>query len=149
MTVVTPELVQRILRSGGFTDAQTRLHNGTALPKNKADWNMYSSWALICEEVLDTEHDPDWYDDILAELTRRGFNFGQIDRMRAFAWQTAGWLNYDRMLWEWITLNEDDMRIAIDYQLKDGIISPTEHAERMTCIEHPARILTVPLAKAP
>ena len=85
---------------------------------------------LVCEEILDTEHDADSYDDILAELARRGFDDDQIDRMRGFAWETAGWLNYDKMLWEWCSLDEGDIRMALEFQLKDGIITPTQRASK-------------------
>ena len=140
MTVITPDFIRRIIRSGQLAEAQARARDGKAQPKNKAHWDKFTSWALICEEVLDTENAPDWYDDILAELTRRGFSHEQIDRMRGFAWQTAGWLNYDKMLWEWCSLDEDDIRTALDSQLEDGIISATQHAERLCYIEHPSRI---------
>lgn len=143
MILITPDFIQGILRSGELTLAQARARDGTAQPKNQAHWDKFSSWALVCEEVLDTEHSPDWYDDVLAELTRRCFSHDQIDRMRAFAWQTAGWLNYDRMLWEWCSLDEKHIRTALDLQLKDGLISPTQHADRLFYIEHPSLIPAV------
>ena len=64
--------------------------------------------------------------------------------MRAFAWQKAGWLNYNKMLWEWCALDEDDIRTALDFQLEDGIISPAQHEEQLSYIEHPSRIPAVP-----
>lgn len=143
MPIVTPEFIQRMLRSGPLTEAQARARDGTACPKNAAHWNKFTSWALICEEILDTEHASDWYDDILAELFRRGFSEDQINRMRAFAWQTAGWLNYDKALWEWCHLDEDDIRTALDLQFKDGIITNVQHAERLSWIAHPAGIPVV------
>ena len=143
MTVVSPDFIQRIIRSGGLTEAQTRARKGTARPKNTAHWNKFTSWALICEEILDTEHNSDWYDDILAELTRRGFSHDQINRMRVFAWQTAGWLNFDKMLWDWCALDESDIRTALDWQLKDGIISSAQYAERLSYIEHPSSLPAV------
>lgn len=142
MTVVTPDFIRHIIRSGHLAEAQARARDGKAQPRNKAHWDKFTSWALICEEVLDTEGAPDWYDDILAELTRRGFSHEQIDQMRGFAWQTAGWLNYDKMLWEWCSLDEDDIRTALDSQLEDGIISATQHAEKLCYIEHPSCIPT-------
>lgn len=140
MNIVTPDFIQGIIERGGLTKAQLRARDGNARPKNQLQRERFSSWALICEEVLDTDHDDDWYDDILAELTRRGFSYEQIDRMRKFAWQTAGWLNYDKMLWEWVSLDENDIRRALDLQLKDGIITHAEHAERLSFIEDPSRI---------
>ncbi len=138
--MVTPEFIQGIIRDGPLTQAMIRARNGTASSKNKMRAERFSAWSLICEEVLDTEHDADWYDDILAELTRRGFSYEQIDRMRSFAWQTAGWLNFDKMLWEWVSLDEKDIRIALDWQLKDGLITKAEYTERVSYIQEPSRI---------
>jgi hypothetical protein len=138
MVIITPEFVDRVIRSGPLTEARIRAQDGRARPQNKAQWNKFSSWALICEEVLDTEHAADWYDDIVAELDRRGFNFEQIDAMRRFAWNTAGWLNYDKMLWEWCRLDEKDIRMALDWQLRDGIITQQQHGEGLLFIENPA-----------
>lgn len=143
MTVVTPDFIERVLRDGPLTEAQIRAREGTAHPKNKAHWYKMSSWSLICEEVLDTEHDPSWYDDVLAELARRGFSYEQINRMRKFAWQTAGWLNFDKMMWEWCTLDENDIRMALDWQWKEVLITSTQHAERLSFIENPIRIPAV------
>src|SRR5689334_14598767 len=121
MPVITPEFVDRIIRSGPLTEARRRTQDGSACPRNKAQWDKFSSWSLICEEILDTEHAPDWYDDIVAELGRRGFSVEQIDTMRRFAWETVGWLNYDKMLWEWCSLDEKDIRMALDWQLGEGL----------------------------
>jgi hypothetical protein len=110
MHAITPEFVDRVIRAGPLTEARRRIQEGSACPRNKAQWNRLSSWALICEEILDTEHAPDWYDDIIAELNRRGFTFEQLDAMRRFAWESVGWLNYDKMMWEWVHLDERDIR---------------------------------------
>jgi hypothetical protein len=140
MNVITPEFVDRMLKSGPLTEARIRTQNGSARPQNKAHWDKLSSWALICEEITDTEHAPDWYDDIVAELARRGFSLEQIDAMRRFAWTTAGWLNYDKMLWEWCRLDENDIRRALDWQLQDGIINRQQFDEGLLFIEHPAGV---------
>ncbi|WP_395738197.1 hypothetical protein [Prosthecobacter sp.] len=140
MTVVTPEFIEGIIRSESFTLAQARARAGTACPKNQAHWEKFSTWTLICEEVLDTEHDADWYDDVLAELTRRGFSHEQINRMRIFAWQTAGWLNFDMMLWEWVSMDEKHIRRALDWQLEKRLISPLQHTDRVYYIENPSLI---------
>ena len=143
MTVITPDFVQRIVLNGSLAEAQKRLHGQPVCPKSNVQWDKFSSWSLICEEVLDTEHDLSWYDDVLAELTRRGFSHSQINRMRAFAWQTAGWLNFDKMLWEWVSLDEDHIRMALDCQLKEGLITPEQHSERLSYIENPDLIPTI------
>jgi hypothetical protein len=138
--VVTPKFVDHVIRSGRLTEARRRAEDGSARPRKMASWDRFSSWALICEEVLDTEHPTDWYDGILAELRRRGFSFEQIDSMRRFAWETAGWLNYDKMLWDWCSLDEKDIKTALDWQLRDGIITRQRYDERLSFLEHPACI---------
>ncbi len=140
MVIIAPEFVDRVLESGPLTEARIRTQNGSARPQNKAHWEKCSSWALICEEVLDTQHATDWYDDVVAELGRRGFRFEQIDAMRRFAWRTAGWLNYDKMMWEWCSLDENDVRRALDWQLREEIITRKQYDEGLLFIEHPAGI---------
>jgi hypothetical protein len=149
MVLITPEFIDRIIRSGPLTQARIRAHDGTARPRNTAQWDKFSSWALVCEEVLDTEHSAHWYDDIVAELRRRGFGFEQIDRMRRFAWETAGWLNYDQMLWDWCSLDEKDIEMALDWQLREGIITRQQYDEGVRFLENPADPQTPPLAAEP
>jgi hypothetical protein len=139
MPVITPEFVDRIIRSGPLTEARRRTDDGSACPRNKAHWDKFSSWSLICEEILDTEHAPDWYDDIVAELSRRGFTVEQIDTMRRFAWESAGWLNYDKMLWEWVSLDEKDIRMALDWQFRERLITREQYEDGLAFIENPRR----------
>jgi hypothetical protein len=139
MSIIKPEFVDRIISSGPLADARRRVQGGSARPRNQAQWDKFSSWSLICEEILDTEHAPELYDDIVAELNRRGFSFEQIDAMRRFAWETVGWLNYDKMLWEWIGLDEKDIRKALDWQLRERIITRGQHADGLSFIENPRR----------
>ncbi|NJL88637.1 MAG: hypothetical protein HC916_01685 [Coleofasciculaceae cyanobacterium SM2_1_6] len=136
MTIITPEFIQGVIRSGALAKARQRTQNGTAQPQNKARWYKFSTWTLICEEILDTEQPDDWYDDIIAELDRRGFSAEQVDKMRYFAWQTAGWLNYDRMVWDWCNLDETDMKTALAWQLRDGLINQQQYEEGLFSIEH-------------
>jgi hypothetical protein len=137
MHAITPEFVDRVIRAGPLTEARRRIQEGSACPRNKAQWNRLSSWALICEEILDTEHAPDWYDDIIAELNRRGFTFEQLDAMRRFAWESVGWLNYDKMMWEWVHLDERDIRLALDWQLREGVISIARYNEGLAFMQNP------------
>jgi hypothetical protein len=57
-----------------------------------------STWALVCEEIVDTEYGQDYYERVVAELFRRGISSQELADMRLFAWQTAGWLNFEKML---------------------------------------------------
>lgn len=90
--------------------------------KETPQWTKFSNWSLICEEVLDTEPDPGLLKQFHAELLRRGFSEADIQEMRHFAWLTAGWLNFEKALWDWVSLDEADIRLAIDWQRKDGLI---------------------------
>jgi hypothetical protein len=137
MNVITPAFVDRIIQTGPLAEARRRTQEGAARPRNKAHWDKFSSWALICDEVLDTEHATDWYDDIIAELGRRGFTFEQIDAMRRFAWETVGWLNYDKMLWEWCSLDEKDIRRALEWQLSEGRITRPQYDAALRFLEEP------------
>lgn len=139
MDVIKPEFVNGIIRSGPLTEARHRTQEGLARPRNKAQWDKFSSWSLICEEILDTEQAPDWYDDIVAELNRRGFSDEQMDAMRRFAWETVGWLNYDKMLWEWVSLDEKDIRTALDWQLHERLITREQYQDGLSFVENPHR----------
>lgn len=127
MSIVTPDFIEQMLRTGALAEAHCRMVDGNAQPRNRAQWEKFTTWSLVCEEILDTEHSSDWYDDILAEFTRRGFNFEQVNNMRRFAWRTAGWLNYDKMLWEWVRLDEKDICTALAWQIRDGLISREQY----------------------
>jgi hypothetical protein len=140
MNIVTPDFVSRMIRSGPLAQACRRTRDGTARPRNKAQWEKFSTWSLVCEEVLDTEHSDDWCDDIVAELGRRSFGFDQIDAMRRFAWTTAGWLNFDRVLWEWCSLDEKHIMQALYWQLREGIITRRKYEECLGFVERPASL---------
>lgn len=38
--------------------------------------------------------------------------------MRKLAWRTAGWFNYDMMVWDWCSMDEADMRQALELKLE-------------------------------
>jgi len=139
MNIITPEFVDRVIETGPLAEARRRTQDGLARPKNNARWEKFSSWALICEEILDTAHPADWYDDIIAELGRRGLTFEQIDVMLRFAWETVGWLNYDKVLWEWVTLDEEDIKLALDWQLREGRITQQQYAAGLAFLARAAR----------
>lgn len=120
---ITRRFIDGVIAEGRLTEARRRYEAGTSKP-SPWKFDTQSCWAIVCEEVLDTDHDPEGYDAVYAELIRRGFSAEEIDWMRRLAWRTAGWLNYDMMLWDWVNLDEDDMRRGLDWQLKKRIISP-------------------------
>jgi hypothetical protein len=55
-------------------------------------------------------------------LPPTGFGDEGIQDMRHFAWLTAGWLNFEKMLWDWCSLDETDIARAIEWQRKDGLV---------------------------
>jgi hypothetical protein len=95
-------------------------------PNLKPQWQKFSNWALICEDVLDTEPDPRFLRMCYDELRRRGLDDSIIQEMHRFAWLTAGWLNYEKMLWEWLHLDRDDVEHAVQWQFNDKLINDEE-----------------------
>jgi hypothetical protein len=91
-----------------------------------ADFSKLSTWEIVCEEVLDTTHPCIYYERAQDELRRRGISAEDHKEMRRFAWLTAGWLNFEKMLWEWCKLGDRDILFAIDWQFRDGWISQRE-----------------------
>ena len=120
---ITQTFMDKIRTEGKLAKALTRLSTDLGqyepLPR-------FSIWSLICEEILDTDENPLFYERVVAELKRRGINDDEIEQMRMFAWRTAGWLNYEKMVWEWVRLDESDIRRALDWQVKEGEISNLE-----------------------
>ena len=92
----------------------------------RANFSMMSTWAIVCEEILDTEHPTVYYERAKEELYRRGHSDAEIEEMRCFAWLTAGWLNFEMMLWEWVSLDAVDLFRAIEWQFPDGWITQDE-----------------------
>lgn len=118
---ITTEFLKKIANEGALAKACARL---AASPRNDlAPILNWSTWRLVCEEVLDSELDDADADQIIRELHRRGLSNDQINEMRMFAWRTAGWLNFEKMLWEWVSLSEDEIYWAIRWLERDGEIT--------------------------
>ena len=137
MELITDDFIERIIKSGDLAEAQIRIRGSVAHPRVNALPKKLTTWTLICEEITDTEHESDWYDTVIAELLRRGFSYEQIDQMRRFAWRTAGWLNYDCVLWEWVFLDEKHIQHALDLQLETGRITPAQHHDGLLYLADP------------
>lgn len=97
----------------------------------RVSFAKFSTWTIICEEVLDTQFGRGYFETARAELHRRGITDEEILEMRRFAWLTAGWLNFECMAWDWCNLDEKDIYLAIQWQYKDGYISDGERDRRM------------------
>ncbi|RMG92424.1 MAG: hypothetical protein D6706_16870 [Chloroflexi bacterium] len=95
-----------------------------------------SNWVLICEELLDTQHPPDYLRSCYAELKKRGKTETEIKQMREFAWMTAGWLNYAQMLWEWVNLDAADIRLAIEQQSRKGLITANQQQSMLAFLDY-------------
>jgi hypothetical protein len=121
--VVTETFLNKIRTDGKLAQALIRLSPDLRKYKRLP---RFTNWELICEEILDTEDNPSFYEQIVAELKRRGISDLEMERMRMFAWKTAGWLNYEKMLWEWVRLGNKEIRKAIVWQFKEGEISNEE-----------------------
>jgi len=119
------------MTSGALAMAKTRFEAGTAKPVARI-YDKMSCWDLIGEEIIDTEHPPEEYDAIYAELVGRGFTPSEIDEMRALGSRTLGWLNYEKMLWDWVSLNESDIIRALDLQLEEKKIDTLKYEQEMT-----------------
>jgi hypothetical protein len=112
---------------------------------NNPDFYNASTWAIICQEMLDTEFPKSYFQSAKEELYRRGITDEEILEMRFLAWVTAGWLNFIMMLWDWCNLDENDMRSALDWQLKDGWITETEMHEKLRYMEKYLREIDHPV----
>jgi hypothetical protein len=107
--------------------------------KETPHWDKISTWAMLCEEVLDTAPEPGLLKQFYGELLRRGFCETDIQDMRHFAWLTVGWLNFEKALWEWCGLDESDIRRAIEWQRKDGLIDEAEEGSMLRYLDERTR----------
>ena len=96
----------------------------------KVTFLKMSTWAIVCEEMVDTQRPRIYFGQARDELRRRGIDDVEYMAMRRFAWLTAGWLNFEMMLWDWCGLDEQDIYRAIDWQFTDGWISADERDRR-------------------
>jgi hypothetical protein len=88
-----------------------------------SDFSKYTIWELICTEAIDTEYSHIYYTRVYEEILRRGICVREFKKARKFMWLTAGWLNFKLMLWEWITLDEEHIKNAIDIQYERHYIN--------------------------
>ncbi len=85
----------------------------------------------MCEEVLDTQFPRVYFELAYREMRLRGISNREIKKMRRFAWLTAGWLNYVKMVWDWASADEQDILRAIDWQYSEGWITAKERKQRL------------------
>jgi hypothetical protein len=82
---------------------------------NQVTFANFPNWEIVCQEILDTEHSHIYYEKCYEELRKRGKSETEIFEMRRFAWQTAGWLNFPMLVWDWVSLDESDIFRAIEW----------------------------------
>ncbi len=99
-----------------------------------------STWAIVCEEVLDTTHPTIYYQRVREALNRRGITDAEHEEMRRFAWLTAGWLNFEKMLWDWVHLDEKDILRALRWQFTDGLISKQDYDRHVAYTQRYANV---------
>lgn len=133
---LTPSFLSAIKAQGRLLEALDRLPSLSdaelaALPRLAE----ISSWECVLEEVLDTDHDPPYYDRFVHELLCRGYRRDDILEMRMIAWETAGWLNYEMMLWDWCSLTEEDMSLGLKHRFESGNISQQRFEQLTAAIE--------------
>jgi hypothetical protein len=124
--------VERIVRSppgsdDGFTAEQIETYG-------RSDFSKFSTWSIVCEEVLDTTFPCAYFESARRELRRRGIADDEYAELRRFAWLTAGWLNYEKMLWDWHNLDEHDLQRAIEWQFSEGWIARDERDRRLAFV---------------
>jgi hypothetical protein len=88
-----------------------------------------SNWEIICEEIVDTEYPHVHYQKGYEELRNRGKSEQEIFEMRKLAWYTVGWLNYPMAMWEWVSLDESDIRRAIKWLYDKKQINEEQRTE--------------------
>ncbi len=125
--MITDDFLQYIADEGALAKAARRLSR--MKPADIARLTHRSTWSLVREEILDTEHSEEHYDRVVNELHCRGLTDPEIRDMRVFAWETAGWLNFEKMLWDWVSLTERDILLAINWLQKEGEITERESEE--------------------
>jgi hypothetical protein len=127
--ILTLEFFEKMRTNGQIAIALRQLSSDLAIYKGLP---RMSTWELVCEKMVDTDYGSDYFLRVAAELRRRGLADSEIEKMRMFAWHTAGWLNFEKMMGEWIGLDERDIRRALELQRRDNEITEQELQESLS-----------------
>jgi hypothetical protein len=92
-SIITEAFLKRIRHSGSLAEPAQRIG---AAPNLYEPLPKMSTWALVCEEVVDTEYSPGHYERVVAELLRHHISITELEEMRVFAWESAGRLNFEK-----------------------------------------------------
>lgn len=136
-TFITESFLQKIARDGRILDGLAFLdrlgpERRAALPSLPKS----SSWECILEEVVDTDHEPEYYARFANELLKRGYSRDDIREMRLVAWETAGWFNFEMMAWDWCGLSESDMQLGLENRFKSKDIDRVRYDRLKSLIDH-------------
>lgn len=134
---INSKFLEKRENSGRLVDAMNLLEelsetDKASLPKLP----KLSSWECVLEEVLDTDHEPTYYTRFVNELYCRGYTKNDINKMRVIAWETAGWMNYEMMAWDWCHLSESDMYTGLKDRYRKGDIDEKKYEEIKRLIEY-------------
>lgn len=136
-TFITKHFLEKMVTDGRILDGLRVLDSlGAADRSALPSLPEISSWECILEEVIDTDHDPEYYVKFVNALLERGYTRNDIDEMRLIAWETAGWFNFEMMAWDWCHLSESDMILGLKNRLKDGDIDRSRYDELKAKIDH-------------
>jgi hypothetical protein len=99
------------------------------------DFSKWTLWELICLDAIDTEHSHIYYTKAYLEALSRGLSASEYKRARKFMWLTAGWLNFELMMWDWVHLDENDIIKAINLQHEKGFINAKKKQTMLDYVE--------------
>jgi hypothetical protein len=108
--------------------------NDSLLRDGNIDFRNSSIWDLFCEEVVDTEHTHIFYQKLIEEIKSRGMSDIEIYQTRKFVWLTAGWMNFEKKVWDWVSITEEDIVRAIEWQNEDKLIDLDQKAKMLEYI---------------
>lgn len=121
---ITNSFLKRIAKGGRTIDGLRALESMSKEDRDAVpSIPKISSWECVLEEVVDTDHEPEYYARFAKALLERGYTRADIDEMRLIAWETAGWFNFEMMAWDWCHLSESDMILGLDNRLESGNIT--------------------------
>ena len=134
---INPLFIWRIKNKGRILDGIAVLERMSPEEKEKVPYlEKVSSWECVLEEVIDTDHKPEYYARFAKTLFERGYTKEDIQEMRIIAWETAGWFNYEMMAWDWVHLSEEDMLIGLENRKKKFGIMPWRYKRIKQKIEY-------------
>ncbi len=133
---ISSAFLRRVKKKGRLLDALDSIESMSAETRSAlTTLPERSAWECVLEEVIDADHEPEYYLQFVNELLNRGYEPSDIRQMRMIVWETAGWFNFEMMAWDWCNLDRDDMLIGLENRLDTGDISDARFLELSMLIE--------------